>query len=53
MKKKSKNQLNSNNKKLDKKPCFNEEKLSNKSKAKYDEIRQVDWSYIDGPIRWD
>lgn len=52
MKKQNKDQLNAK-KKTNKKPSSKREKISNKAKFKYDEARQIDWSYIDGPINWD
>lgn len=31
----------------------NNKNCTKMSKAKYDSMRQIDWSYIDGPIKWD
>lgn len=48
---KRKKQLNTK-KKNDKNLSAKKGNPSNKDKAKYDEMRQIDWSYIDGPIDW-
>ena len=52
MKNQNKNQFNTK-KKINKNPNSKKKELSNKAKAKYDDVRQIDWSYIDGPINWD
>lgn len=49
MKKKS----SSKSGKTNKKPSSSIKKTSNKAKANYDNMRQIDWSYIDGPVNWD